>query len=49
MEYRSYGSFETTHHVANLSTDYQKAVTKAKSIFKEYEDNTKLVIPRMGT
>ena len=45
MEYRSYGSFERTHHVANLSTDYQKAVTKAKSIFKKYDDNnTKLVI-----
>ena len=44
MEYRSYGSFERTHHVANLSTDYQKAVAKAKSIFKEYKDNSKLVI-----
>ena len=45
MEHRSYGSFERTHHVANLSTDYQKAVTKAKSIFKKYDDdNTKLVI-----
>ena len=44
-EYRSYGSFERTHHVANLSTDYKKAVTKAKSIFKKYDDdNTKLVI-----
>ena len=29
-EYRSYGCFERTHHVANLSTDYQKAVAKAK-------------------
>ena len=44
-EYRSYGCFEKTHHVANLSTDYQKAVTKAKSIFEEYKDNSKLVIP----
>jgi len=43
-EYRSYGCFEKTHHVANLSTDYQKAVTKAKSIFEEYKDNSKLVI-----
>ena len=43
-EYRSYGCFEKTHHVANLSTDYQKAVAKAKSIFKEYKDNSKLVI-----
>ena len=43
-EYRSYGCFEKTPHVANLSTDYQKAVTKAKSIFEEYKDNSKLVI-----
>ena len=43
-EYRSYGCFERTHHVANLSTDYQKAVAKAKSIFEEYKDNSKLVI-----
>ena len=43
-EYRSYGCFEKTHHVANLSTDYQKAVAKAKSIFEQYKDNSKLVI-----
>ena len=43
-EYRSYGCFEKTHHVANLSTDYKKAVAKAKSIFEEYKDNSKLVI-----
>ena len=43
-EYRSYGCFERTHHVANLSTDYQKAVAKAKSIFEQYKDNSKLVI-----
>ena len=45
MEYRSYGCFERTHHVANLSTNYEKAVVKAKSIFKGYRDNnSKLVI-----
>ena len=43
-EYWSYGCFEKTHHVANLSTDYQKAVAKAKSIFEQYKDNSKLVI-----
>ena len=46
-EYRSYGSFERTHHVANLSTNYEKAIAKAKSIFKKYDDNnTRLVIQK---
>jgi hypothetical protein len=44
-DYRSYGVFEKTHHVANLSTNFNKAVTKAKNLFKEIKDqNSKLII-----
>lgn len=45
MEYKSYGSFERTHHVANLSTSYDKAVAKAKSLYETYKtEYTKLVL-----
>jgi len=44
-DYRSYGVFEKTHHVANLSTNFKKAVTKAKNLFKEIKgQNSKLII-----
>lgn len=36
-ECRSYGVVELTHHIANLSTNYEKAVAKAKALYKEYK------------
>lgn len=41
----SHGSYEKTYHVTNLSTTYEKAVAKAKSIFAKYDDkNSQLII-----
>tara|TARA_R100000654_G_scaffold31458_1_gene56338 strand:- start:251 stop:838 length:588 start_codon:yes stop_codon:yes gene_type:complete len=44
-DYRSYGVFQKTHHVRNLSTNFNKAITKAKNLFEEIKgENSKLII-----
>ena len=45
-EYTSYGMYEKTVHITNLSTDYDKAVMVAKSLYKSHADRfSKLFIP----
>lgn len=45
-EYTSYGMYEKTIHITNLSTDYDKAVMVAKSLYKSHADRfSKLFIP----
>jgi len=45
-EYTSYGMYEKTIHITNLSTDYDKAVMVAKSLYKSHADRfSKLYIP----
>tara|TARA_R110001606_G_scaffold150157_1_gene290172 strand:+ start:224 stop:796 length:573 start_codon:yes stop_codon:yes gene_type:complete len=45
-EYSSYGMYEKTVHITNLSTDYDKAVIVAKSLYKSHADRfSKLYIP----
>jgi len=45
-EYTSYGMYEKTIHITNLSTDYDKAVMVAKCLYETHKDtNSKLHIP----
>jgi hypothetical protein len=45
-EYSSYGMYEKTVHITNLSTDYDKAVIVAKALYKSHSDKfSKLYIP----
>ena len=45
-EYSSYGMYEKTIHITNLSTDYDKAVIVAKCLYETHKDtNSKLYIP----
>jgi hypothetical protein len=45
-EYSSYGMYEKTVHITNLSTDYDKAVIVAKALYKSHADKfSKLFIP----
>lgn len=45
-EYSSYGMYEKTIHITNLSTDYDKAVIVAKCLYETHKDtNSKLHIP----
>jgi len=45
-EYSSYGMYEKTVHITNLSTDYDKAVIVAKALYKSHADRfSKLFIP----
>lgn len=45
-EYTSYGMYEKTIHITNLSTDYDKAVMVAKCLYETHKDtNSKLYIP----
>ena len=45
-QYTSYGMYEKTVHITNLSTDYDKAVMVAKCLYKTHKDtNSKLYIP----
>jgi len=45
-EYSSYGMYEKTIHITNLSTDYDKAVIVAKCLYETHKDtNSRLHIP----
>lgn len=45
-QYTSYGMYEKTIHITNLSTDYDKAVIVAKCLYETHKDtNSKLHIP----
>ena len=45
-QYTSYGMYEKTVHITNLSTDYDKAVIVAKALYNTYKSTTsKLHIP----
>jgi len=45
-QYTSYGMYEKTVHITNLSTDYDKAVIVAKCLYETHKDtNSKLYIP----
>lgn len=45
-QYTSYGMYEKTIHITNLSTDYDKAVIVAKCLYETHKDtNSKLYIP----
>ena len=46
-QYTSYGMYEKTVHITNLSTDYDKAVVVAKCLYETHKDtNSKLHIPQ---